>query len=120
MLRGGVERTGAEGVGWLGFKRKEKGSSEMACWSSSYGGIAQFSRSQRPALKEQEAKKQGQFESGSSPGPVAEGAWGWEWGGAGEGVGSGDGGETRPQNKAKVQMHGAGGSAVIHAASGIL
>ena len=86
MLRGGVERTGAEGVGWLGFKRKEKGSSEMACWSSSYGGIAQFSRSQRPALKEQEAKKQGQFESGSSPGPVAEGAWGWEWGGAGEGI----------------------------------
>ena len=49
----------------------------------------------RPALKEQEAKKQGHFESGSSPGPVAEGAWGWESGGAGEGVGSGDGGETR-------------------------
>lgn len=78
MEQGGVERTGAEGVGWLGFKRKEKGSSEMACWSSSFGGIAQFSRSRRPALKEQEAKKQGHFESGSSPGPLAEGAWGWE------------------------------------------
>lgn len=91
----GVGWNGAEGVGWLGFKRKEKGSGEMVFWSSSYGGIAQFSRSQRPALKEQEAKKQGHFESGSSPGPVAEGAWGWESGGAGEGVGSGDGGETR-------------------------
>lgn len=56
-----------------GLKGKKKGTAKWPCGQAgSYGVLPNFPRVSRHALKEQESKRKGHFETGSLPGPLQE------------------------------------------------